>query len=179
MSSPSWPSQWIDGRCGWKYIKTGWHDMIFLKSFTQAHRGRSHIKSAAGEGRGGRPNADNCWRGGRGGNPNADHCPLLMAIQQQFTAQCTCSKNVSNLSLINLRWRCLVAPNNAQATILGMCPIQQNEPVTRWDFFQVTQQDVQENSVVKPWNCAPLLRGQAFNGTERRNTEKEWLIDLK
>ena len=124
-----------------------------------------------------RPNADNCWRGGRGGNPNADHCPLLMAIQQQFTAQCTCSKNVSNLSLINLRWRCLVAPNNAQATILGMCPIQQNEPVTRWDFFQVTQQDVQENSVVKPWNCAPLLRGQAFNGTERRNTEKEWLID--
>ena len=130
-----------------------------------------------GGGRGGRPNADNCWRGGRGGNPNADHCPLLMAIQQQFTAQCTCSKNVSNLSLINLRWRCLVAPNNAQATILGMCPIQQNEPVTRWDFFQVTQQDVQENSVVKPWNCAPLLRGQAFNGTERRNTEKEWLID--
>ena len=26
--------------------------MIFVKSFTQAHRGRSHIKSAAGGGRG-------------------------------------------------------------------------------------------------------------------------------
>ena len=124
------------------------------------------------------------WQGGGGGQmlTIADEggggvFQMLMAIQQQFTAQCTCSKNVSNLSLINLRWRCLVAPNNAQATILGMCPIQQNEPVTRWDFFQVTQQDVQENSVVKPWNCAPLLRGQAFNGTERRNTEKEWLID--
>ena len=30
-------------------------------------RGRSHITSAAGGGRGGKPKADHCWRGGEGG----------------------------------------------------------------------------------------------------------------
>ena len=35
-------------------------------------RGRSHITSAAGGGRGGKPKANQCWRGGEGGKPNAD-----------------------------------------------------------------------------------------------------------